>query len=77
MYSYMTDLECTNCGEHFAASQLMTTCPACGKVLYARYDLDAAAKQMTKAALADRPWNLCHYHEIMPVQDPVNALTPG
>ena len=52
MYSYITDLECTNCGEHFAA------------------------KQMTKAALADRPWNLCHYHEIMPVQDPVNALTP-
>ncbi len=77
MYSYLTDLECTNCGEHYAANQLMTTCPACGKVLYARYDLDAAATQMTKAALLERPWNLWRYHEIMPVQDPANALTLG
>ena len=63
MYSNLTDLECTYCGEHYAANQLMTTCPACGKVLYARYDLSAAAITMTKAALADRSWNLWRYHE--------------
>ncbi len=77
MYSYLTQLECTYCGKHYPADKLMMTCPSCGKVLYARYDLDAAAKQMTKAALADRPWNLWRYHEIMPAQDPVNALTLG
>ena len=77
MYSNLTDLECTYCGEHYAADQLMTTCPACGKVLYARYDLSAAAITMTKAALADRSWNLWRYHEIMPVQDPANALSLG
>ncbi len=77
MYSYLTQLECTNCGEHYPADRLMTTCPSCGKVLYARYDLEAAAKQMTKAALIERPWDLWRYHEIMPVQDPVNALTLG
>ncbi len=77
MYSYLTHLECTNCGETYPTDQLITTCPACGKVLYARYNLAAAAKEMTKEALVTRPWNLWRYHEIMPVQEPINALTLG
>lgn len=77
MYSYLTHLECTDCGETYPTDKLMTTCPACGKVLYARYDLAAAAQSMTKSSLVDRKWNLWRYHEIMPVQDPANALTLG
>jgi threonine synthase len=77
VYSFLTHLECTNCGEQYPTDKLITTCPACGKVLYARYDLAAAAKEMTKEALIGRPWNLWRYHEIMPVQDPANALTLG
>ncbi|HEX3722905.1 MAG TPA: pyridoxal-phosphate dependent enzyme, partial [Nitrolancea sp.] len=77
MYSFLTHLECTNCGERYPTDRLMTTCPACGKVLYARYDLAGAAKSMTKESLVGRPWNLWRYHEIMPVQDPANALTLG
>jgi threonine synthase len=77
VYSYLTHLECTYCGETYADDQRMTTCPACGKVLYARYDLAQAATQLTKASLAARPWNLWRYHELMPIQDPANALTLG
>ncbi len=77
MYSHLTHLECTNCGATFSTDHLITTCPECGKVLYARYDLAAAAKAMTKESLLTRPWNLWRYHEIMPVQDPANALTLG
>lgn len=77
MRSYLTHLECTNCGETYPADHLMTTCPACGKVLFARYDLAGAAKEMTKEALKERPWNLWRYFEIMPIQDPANALTLG
>ncbi|HEU5425181.1 MAG TPA: threonine synthase [Nitrolancea sp.] len=77
MYSYITNLECTYCGETFDKGKLMTTCPKCGKVLFARYDLKAAAKQMTKEALKDRPWNLWRYHEILPVENPDDALTLG
>lgn len=55
----------------------MTTCPACSKVLYVRYDLDAAKQTMTKEALKDRPWNLWRYSEIMPVEDPIHAVTLG
>jgi threonine synthase len=73
----LTHLECTYCGETYDHNQLITTCPACGKVLYARYDLEGARADMTKEALRDRPWNLWRYFEIMPVQDPGNAFTIG
>ena len=77
MPSALTHLECTACHAEYPADQLITTCPACGKVIYARYDLRHAATTMTPAALADRPWNLWRYAEILPVQDPANALTLG
>ncbi|MDQ3514498.1 MAG: threonine synthase [Chloroflexota bacterium] len=76
-FSYLTDLECSMCGAHYPADRVMTTCPACGKVLFARYDLTAAAAAMTDAALATRPWDLWRYHEILPVREPDNALTLG
>ena len=77
MRSYLTHLECSNCGAICPADRLQTVCPACGKVLFARYDLDAAAAAMTPAALAGRPWDLWRYFEILPVRDPANALTLG
>ena len=55
----------------------MTTCPACGKVLFARYDLAAAAREMTPDALAQRPWRLGRYAEILPVQDAAAAPSLG
>jgi len=75
--SYLTHLECTNCGATYDFNQLIRTCPACGKVLYPRYDLDAAKASMTPDALLSRPWNLWRYRELMPVQDMAYALTLG
>src|SRR5215216_1874326 len=77
MTSYLTHLECSYCGTTLPADRLATTCPSCGKVLFARYDLGAAARAMTASALADRAWNVWRYAEIMPVQDPRFALTLG
>jgi threonine synthase len=75
--STITHLECTYCGEQYDHNQLITTCPSCGKVLYARYDLAKAAETMTKASLKDRPWNLWRYSEIMPVINREHAVTLG
>lgn len=71
MQSYLTHLECTACGAHYPSDRLATVCqaPGCGKVLYARYDLAAAAATMTAAALSRRPWDLWRYAELLPVQD--------
>jgi threonine synthase len=75
--SFLTHLECTACHATYPADELIKTCPACAKVLYARYDLETAARAMTPDALADRPWNLWRYAEILPLRDRANALTLG
>ncbi|MCA9880925.1 MAG: pyridoxal-phosphate dependent enzyme, partial [Thermomicrobiales bacterium] len=75
--SRLTHLECSNCQAEYPADQPATTCPACGKVLLARYDLAAAARTMTPQALATRPWSLQRYTEIMPIQDPQAAPSLG
>ena len=75
--SYLTDLVCSACGAVYPADRPMTTCPACGKVLFARYDLDGARQQMTPESLSTRPWNLWRYREILPVQDVASAPSLG
>lgn len=67
--SCLTHLECSSCGARQEAGQIATTCLDCGKVLFARYDLSAAARTMTRASLAARPWSLRRYAELLPVQD--------
>jgi threonine synthase len=73
----LTHLECTCCGATYPCDRLMTTCPVCVKVLFARYDLDAAASRMTPEALAMRPWDFRRYAEILPIQEPESAPSLG
>jgi len=77
--STMTHLECGRCGATYAANQLMNLCPACGKPLLVRYDLQKAAQTMTKAALKSRAASLWRYEEVLPVQrrDAMIALGEG
>ena len=75
MYSFLTHLTCTNCGETCSADELHNLCPRCGKVLSARYDLAGAAATMTREALATRPFTLWRYHEVLPIRDPTNVIT--
>jgi threonine synthase len=65
------------CGNHYPADRLMTTCPACGKVLAPEYNLAYAAINMTRAALAARPFDMWRYEEILPVQNPANIPNLG
>jgi threonine synthase len=77
MRSALTDLECSNCGATLPADRLATTCPACGKVLFARYDLAAAAQTMTPEAIRARAWDMWRYAEVLPVVDPAHRVTLG
>ncbi len=77
MKSYLDHLECTNCGKTYSAEELHTTCPACGKVLYASYDLAAARKHFTKDDPRQRPGNMWRWFEVMPVRDEANVVTLG
>ena len=53
------------------------TCPKCGKVLYARYDLDAAAGALSRDSLQGRPANMWRYYEVLPVRDEANVVSLG
>ncbi len=77
--STLTHLECGYCSITYAADQLMNLCPACGKPLLARYDLQKAALTLTKESLKTRPASLWRYEEVLPVQreDAMIALGEG
>ena len=77
MKSYLSHLECTNCGKTYSAEEIHTTCPQCGLVLFARYDLAAARKTFSKDDLLRRSANMWRWFELMPVRDEKNVITLG
>ncbi|MDE3075602.1 MAG: threonine synthase [Chloroflexota bacterium] len=75
--SYLTHLECTACGLRHDADQLQTVCTSCGKVLYARYDLDGTRQAVRPADFAARRWDMWRYWELLPVRQATNVVTLG
>jgi len=73
----VTHLECSACGAHHDASRLHNVCTKCGKPLFARYDLDRAARTLTRDSLAARRSDMWRYHEVMPVDDERDIVTLG
>ena len=77
MKSYLSHLECTATGEVYGADEVHTISPGAQKVLYPRYDLQAAARDLDRTALAGRPPGIWRYFELMPVRDEANVVTMG
>ena len=79
MRSFVVNLECTypGCGEEYSIDELNKLCIKCGRVLYARYDINAAKKSLSKEDLIHRDPNMWRYFEMMPVKDPKNVITLG
>ena len=75
--SFLTNLVCSYCGTEYDAGVAERTCRSCGKVLFARYDLEGAASALKKDALARRPASMWRYFEIMPVLDEANIVSLG
>ena len=77
MPSYLTHLECTRCGRTFSADELQTLCPEDGGVLYARYDLERARRELSRDEVAARAPGMWQIPELMPVRDPANIVSLG
>ena len=77
MKSYISHLECTWCGTTYSVDERMRLCQECGKVLYARYDLDTARIEVPRAVLADRPADMWRYFEMLPVKNESNIVSLG
>lgn len=74
---HLTHLACTACAREHDASVPQNVCTACSKPLYPQYDLGAASRTLTKAALATRIKSLWRYREVLPVRSDADIVTLG
>ncbi|MCX7624374.1 MAG: threonine synthase [Thermomicrobium sp.] len=75
--SALVALHCSECGTALSPDALHGTCPRCGGVLLARYDLEGARRTFHPDALSTRPRTLWRYAELLPVRDPRHRITLG
>ncbi|MBI3936306.1 MAG: threonine synthase [Betaproteobacteria bacterium] len=75
--SYLTHLECSRCGERFAADAPRNHECKDGGLLFARYDLARLKREVTAADIAHGACSLWRYAPLLPAADPGNAVTLG
>src|SRR5438309_536116 len=75
--SHLRSLECTACGRELDAGGVHGVCPACGKVLFARYDLAELRNALVPEDFRSRSWDMWRYRELLPVRDEANVVTLG
>ncbi|HEY5908193.1 MAG TPA: pyridoxal-phosphate dependent enzyme, partial [Vicinamibacteria bacterium] len=69
-------LECTKTGERYEPGAVLNLSKA-GAPLFARYDLEKAAKEMRPGHLALREPTLWRYRDVLPLDDPEDRVTLG
>ena len=74
--TFVTHLECSATGEHYAADQIHNLSKA-GKPLLVRYDLAGVKQALSKDALAKRPPDLWRYRELLPVRRKEDIVSLG
>jgi threonine synthase len=72
----LTHLDCTKCDRRYEPGRVLNLCE-CGGPLFARYDLERAAKDMRPGHLALREPTMWRYDNVLPVEDPDDRLTLG
>jgi len=72
----LTHLECTRCAKQYPPGQVLNLCE-CGGPLFARYDLERAAKNMRPGHLALREPTLWRYDDVLPVESPDHRVSLG
>ena len=75
--SFLSHLECPECGKIFNADQLQTYCPDCRSPLYARYDLPSVRSSIQKTAFSRRGRGLWRWAELLPVRNAAYRVTLG
>ena len=77
MGNYLIKLECSRCAESYDPSIPQNLCTACGKPLFARYELDKIAREWDRASLSARDASMWRYAELLPVMDTANIVSLG
>jgi threonine synthase len=74
--TFVTHLECSLTGQRYEADRLHGLSDA-GRPLLVRYDLEAAARHLTRDALAGRPRDLWRWRELLPVRRTASIVSLG
>jgi threonine synthase len=67
--SCATELACHRCDNHYPLEQTVFSCPDCGKGLDVVYDYELAARHFSDVPSAERPHNIWHFEELLPIVD--------
>jgi threonine synthase len=73
----LTHLECSRCAKGFEAGRVLHLCDACQAPLFARYDLERAAREMRPGHLELREPTLWRYRELLPLDDIEERVSLG
>jgi len=65
--SCATELTCRECGYRTPLLDKAFKCPACGEGLDVDYDYELAKKRIAERPLAERPWNIWRFEELLPI----------
>jgi threonine synthase len=65
--SCATELACRDCGYRTPLLDTAFKCPACGEGLDIDYDYERARRLIAERGMADRPWNIWRFEELLPI----------
>jgi len=72
----LSHLECTACGKQHQWRGLQNLCTACGKPLFAIYDLERA-RQLDRSSFRTREKSLWRWRELLPLPPDVEPISLG
>lgn len=75
--TYVTHLECSDCGKQYSTREAHTFCPDCQAALITHYDLAGARQHLDREMVRSRPRGMWRWSELLPVDDPANQVTLG
>jgi threonine synthase len=67
--SCATELACHRCEKSWPLDSSVFSCPDCGKGLDIVYDYEQAARHFAEVPAAERPRNIWHFEELLPIID--------
>ncbi|HXD54069.1 MAG TPA: pyridoxal-phosphate dependent enzyme, partial [Solirubrobacteraceae bacterium] len=67
--SCATELVCHRCDNHWPLESTVFSCPDCGKGLDVVYDYELAARHFAEVPSDERPRNIWHFEELLPIVD--------
>jgi threonine synthase len=67
--SCATGLVCHRCENHYPLTDTVFACPDCGKGLDIAYDYELAARHFKEFPSSERPQNIWHFEELLPILD--------